>query len=97
MAITGFEIDFLSVGEKTDSGDAILFRYEENGRYKVILIDGGHKYSDGVKTSDTIMNHMRKYYFPMVASNAEMVIDHIICSHPDNDHVGGLPEIMETC
>jgi hypothetical protein len=97
MPITGYEIDFLAVGEKSKSGDAILFRYKEDNKYVVILIDGGHKESEGVKTSDLILKHMRKYYFPCGTSDADMTIDHIICSHPDSDHVGGLPEIMETC
>jgi hypothetical protein len=43
MNITGFEIDFLPVGEKSASGDAILFRcIDDNGVYTVILIDGGY-------------------------------------------------------
>ena len=96
MTITGYEIDFLPVGEKSSSGDAILFRYEEDGKCKVMLIDGGHKESDGVKTSDTIIKHMRKHYYPAI-SDSDMRIDHIICSHPDNDHVGGLQDIMEKC
>ena len=97
MSITGFEIDFLPVGEKSQHGDAILFRYKKDDRYVIILIDGGHKESEGVKTSDIILNHMRDYYFPEVENDADMTIDHIICSHPDSDHVGGLPEIMEAC
>ena len=96
MTITGYEIDFLPVGEESKSGDAILFRYREDEEYKVILIDGGHKESDGVKTSETILNHMREHYYPAKADSA-MRIDHIICSHPDSDHVGGLQEIMEKC
>ena len=92
MTITGFEIDFLPVGEKSSSGDAILFRYEEDGEFKIILIDGGHKESDGVKTSDTILRHMQKYY-----DNYPPHIDHIVCSHPDDDHIGGLEEVIEKC
>lgn len=97
MTITGYEIDFLAVGEKLSSADALLFRYKENGLFKVILIDGGHKESDGVKTSDTILKHLREYYFPDAKENTEIRIEHIICSHPDSDHVGGLQEIMEKC
>ena len=97
MAITGYEIDFLPVGEESASGDAILFRYKEDGEFKVILIDGGHKESHGVKTSDTILSHLRKNYFPDATENNEMHIEHIVCSHPDSDHVGGLQEIMEQC
>ncbi len=96
MTINGFEIDFLPVGEKSSSGDSILFRYLEDNEFKIILIDGGHKESEGVKTSDTILNHMRQYYYSG-ANDKDMRIDHIICSHPDSDHVGGLEEIMEKC
>lgn len=97
MTITGFEIDFLPVGEKSKSGDAILFRYKEDGKCKVMLIDGGHKESEGTKTSDKILKHMREYYYPEVDDDVEMRIDHIVCSHPDSDHVGGLQEVMEQC
>ena len=97
MAITGYEIDLLPVGEESKSGDAILFRYKEDGADKVILIDGGHEKSGNVKTSETILNHMRKYYYPDASADSDMRIDHIICSHPDSDHVGGLQEIMEKC
>jgi len=97
MAITGYEIDFLPVGEESSSGDAILFRYNEDGILKVILIDGGYKESNGVKTSDTILNHLRTFYFPGTPENVKMPIEHIICSHPHNDHVGGLEEIMAKC
>ena len=95
MTITGYEIDFLPVGEESKSGDAILFRYLEDDEFKIILIDGGHGESGGVKTSDTILNHMREYYYPN--GPEKMRIDHIICSHPDSDHVGGLEEIMDKC
>ena len=96
MTVIGFEIDFLPVGEESKSGDAILFRYkEEYDKQKIILIDGGHKESKNVKTSDTILNHMRRCYYPN--SRAEMHIDHIVCSHPDKDHIGGLQGVMEQC
>ena len=112
MAITGFEIDFLPVGfqpvdfqssvirnypkeEFERSGDAIFFRYRENGDERVILIDGGWHSSE-------IFCHMRKYYYPKADSYKDMRIDHIICSHPDADHVGGrkangLVRIMDEC
>ena len=97
MAITGYVIDFLPVGEKSSSGDAILICYKEDGECKLILIDGGHKESDGVKTSDIILRHLRNHYFSAGTENNQMRIEHIICSHPDNDHVGGLQAIMEEC
>ena len=97
MAITGFEIDFLPVGTAEESGDAILFRYREDEEYRVILIDSGR-----VNTSDTILEYMRNCYYPELGSGEKMRIDHIICSHPDSDHVGGegaegLKKIIEKC
>ena len=85
MTITGFEIDFLKVGPIYSSGDAILFRYREDGECKIILIDGGWK-----ESSVTILNHMRNIY-------KSDRIDHIVCSHPDADHIGGLEEVMNEC
>ncbi len=93
MTITGYEIDFLPVGEKSSSGDAILFRYKEDGAFKIILIDGGY-----AETGKAILEHMRKYYYyPEATDGSQMRIDHIVCSHPDQDHVGGLKEVMEAC
>ncbi len=90
MAISAFEIDFLPVGDETMSGDAILFRYEEDdsGDYKIVLIDGGFK-----ATAITIDEHIQKYY----RQNGEKVtkIDHIICSHPDRDHIGGISDTID--
>ena len=85
MTITGFEIDFLPVGEKSSSGDAIFFRYREGSGFKIILIDGGYR-----ESAVTILNHMHEYY-------DTSHIDHIICSHPHDDHIGGLEEIIEKC
>jgi len=99
MDIIGYEIDFLPVGEESSSGDTILFRYKEDDSdfCKVILIDGGYKKSGDVKTSETILEHLREYYFPNVQEDKKMCIEHIICSHPDSDHLGALEEIMEEC
>ena len=107
MAITGFEIDFLPVGTAEKSGDAILFRYKEDEKYKVILIDGGWddavdfwmKSDDGStkengSTSETIIKHMRKHYY---SEEEKMCIDHIICSHPDRDHIEGLLFLIHRC
>lgn len=91
MTITGFEIDFLPVGEETKSGDAILCRYIEDGFSRVILIDGGYQ-----QTSEIILHHMKEYYYP-TSDYSDMRIDHIICSHLDQDHIGGLKDVMQKC
>ena len=85
MPITAYEVDFLPVGEETRSGDAILFRYVEDGNYKIILIDGGYQ-----STGKKIIEHLDKHY-------ASRTIDHVICSHLDQDHIGGLQEVIENC
>lgn len=87
-----FEIDLLPVGNGTKSGDAILLRYGDldNGSDKqtVILIDGGYEV-----TADKIKQHLQKYY--NCRSNGKYVIDLVILSHPDSDHVSGLAAIAQ--
>ena len=63
----GFDIDFLPVGDESQSGDAIIIRYgdllSEPVKQKVILIDGGFK-----DTSKKIINHIYniKYKFKKI-------------------------------
>ena len=58
-----YELDFMPVGEKSSSGDAILFRFwdKENGEtsedQKICLIDGGY-----VENGKAIEEHAKKYY-----------------------------------
>ena len=81
------EIDFLPVGEKSQSGDAIVLRYGNlNGRreeYRVVVLDSGFR-----ETGDKVVEHIIGTY------NTDTV-DLIISSHPDNDHSGGIPTVME--
>ena len=79
-----FEIDFLSVGE-SQSGDAIALRYEHNGNTFVHVVDGGFQ-DDGPH----VMAHLRKYY----GGNG---VSHVVLTHPDNDHAGGLRTVLEEC
>ena len=75
------EIDMLDVS----NGDAIIIRYVgNNGRVKWVgLIDGGETEDDGMK----VVQHVGKY-------TMKEQIDDVICSHPDSDHIGGLPTVV---
>lgn len=83
----GFEVDMLNIGD-TKSGDAIIIRWGnlhgERSEQKVVVIDGGYK-SDG----ERVVNHIREYYHTDV-------IDLLVLTHPDNDHVGGLATILNS-
>jgi beta-lactamase superfamily II metal-dependent hydrolase len=75
------EIDMIDVS----NGDAIIVRYVGNdGRTEWVgLIDGGETESDGMK----VVQHVRRY-------TMKEQIDDVICSHPDSDHIGGLPTVV---
>lgn len=79
-----FEIDFLSVGE-AQSGDAIALRYERDGGTYVHVVDGGFQ-EDGPH----VMAHLRKYY-------GGTGVSHVVLTHPDGDHAGGLRTVLEEC
>jgi beta-lactamase superfamily II metal-dependent hydrolase len=77
-----FEIDFLSV-EAKDSGDAIALRYRIEGGTSIHVVDGGFQ-----DTGDHVVEHIRKYY-------GGSVVDRVVGTHPDGDHLGGLPTVLE--
>ena len=79
------EIEFIPVGNETNTGDAILCHFTEPGIgvNRVVLIDGG--FSD---TASQIVNHVRQYY-------GTRTIDLMVCTHPDDDHINGLFGVFE--
>ncbi|MCY4399785.1 MAG: MBL fold metallo-hydrolase [Gemmatimonadetes bacterium] len=79
-----FEIDFLCVGER-QSGDEIALRYEHNGGTFVHVVDGGFQ-DDGPH----VMAHLRRYY-------GGSSVNHVVLTHPDADHAGGLRTVLEEC
>lgn len=79
-----FEIDILGV-EAKDSGDAIGARYSMGGREYIHLVDSGYK-----PTGQKIINHFNTYYGP------SKEIDHVVVTHNDGDHTGGMVEVLET-
>lgn len=78
-----FEIDFLNV-ESKKSGDAIAMRYCVNGVTTVHVTDGGYQ-----STGESLANFINKHY------GAPARIDHVVATHPDGDHTGGLRYILE--
>lgn len=79
-----FEIDFLPVGT-SKSGDAITIRYEVNGVRRIHVVDGGYQ-----ETGDSVVAHINKYY------DSPNFIDHVVVTHPDGDHAGGLRTVLES-
>lgn len=79
-----FEIDLLDV-ETAKSGDAITVRYSVNGQVYVHVVDGGY-----VDTGDKVIEHLEKHY-------GTTSVDHVVLTHPDQDHANGLRAVLENC
>ena len=73
-------IDMIDVGK----GDAFLVDLPDTqtGRHYVIAIDAG---TDSVV--EDVINHVKRYH-----TNG---IDLVVSTHPDIDHIGGLPSLLE--
>jgi len=78
-----FEIDFLDV-ESNKSGDAIPLRYTLNGLSYIHVVDGGFQ-----DTGQAVVDHINKHY------GNPTFIDHVVVTHPDGDHAGGLRKVLE--
>ena len=80
-----YEVDYLYVGDKTDTGDAIAFRFThpQTGREIVGIIDGGF-HETGLRMSE----HVKAMY-------GTTIVDLVVCTHPDDDHINGLFEVFE--
>lgn len=84
-----YEIDFLPVegedGPSAKSGDAIAMRLSVPGRTTpaVVVIDAGFQ-----ATGDAVCEHIDRYY----RTNK---IDLVISTHPDTDHINGLPTVLD--
>lgn len=82
-----YEVDVLSVGKASKSGDAIALRHGNFSRrdlHKVVIIDGGFTESgeDLVKIIQGTYN--------------TSVVDLVISTHPDSDHSSGLKVVLES-
>jgi glyoxylase-like metal-dependent hydrolase (beta-lactamase superfamily II) len=78
-----FEIDFLSVGDGSKSGDAIALRYSAENSFKVMVVDGGTQES-GEKLVELVQTYYRSSH-----------VDYVVCSHPDDDHASGLRVVLD--
>lgn len=78
------EVDFLPV-ETKKSGDAIAVRYSINGTTQVHVVDGGY-----LDTGEAIVDHVKKYF-------DTTHINHVVLTHPDQDHANGLRAVLEKC
>lgn len=79
------EVDFLAVGAGTKSGDAICLRYGQPDNATIHIIDGGY-----TETGPQIVEHINANY------NYPALIEHVVLTHPDTDHISGLFHVLET-
>lgn len=77
------EIDFLRVGAEEKSGDAIALRFPYQGRWVVVIIDGGF-----VDVGAELVEHVQRWY-------GTRHVDLVISTHPDGDHINGLTPVLE--
>jgi len=78
-----YEIDFHNVDSNT-GGEAITIRYCKNDKIFIHVVDGGYQ-----NTGDMLIENINKYY------DNPSYIDHVVLTHNDNDHAGGLRKILE--
>jgi beta-lactamase superfamily II metal-dependent hydrolase len=82
-----YEIDYIPVGDNSESGDAIAMRFGNlNGPRSeqiVIVIDGGFQ-----KSGEKLVEHVKTYY-------KTEYVDLVVSTHPDQDHASGLSVILE--
>ena len=78
------EVDFLSV-ESKKSGDAIALRYQVGTEIFIHVVDGGFQAS-----GDGVAKHINDHY------GRPGFIDHVVVTHSDGDHAGGLRTVLET-
>lgn len=81
--INAYEIRFFQVGSASKGGDAILIRLlDEDQKPTIIVVDGGYK-----ETGEKIIAYLKILNIS--------VIDLVINTHPDIDHISGLIRLFE--
>lgn len=78
-----YEIEFLPVGDGAKSGDAIILRHWDGAVWRVMVIDAGYE-----STGREVCQHIRDWY-------GTDVVDYVVSTHPDNDHMSGLRVVLE--
>jgi beta-lactamase superfamily II metal-dependent hydrolase len=84
MSYNGFEIFYQNLG----NADSIFVRYWDNGNPTNILIDGGRK--THVEQIEEFLDERSKD-----TPECSSTIHHLVCSHSDDDHAGGLVPLVE--
>ncbi len=83
----GYEIDFLPVGDGQKSSDALTFRignvHGQRSEQFICVVDGGYSVN-----GDAVVKHITDFY-------KTDTVDLVISSHPDDDHVLGLLNVVE--
>lgn len=82
--VDAIEIDFLAVGKKSKSGDAIAVRYGTDTAWSVMVVDGGD-----LEAGDNLVAHLKDKY------GVTDYINDVVCTHCDTDHVSGLRRVLE--
>lgn len=69
---------------QAEFGDCLLLSYSKNGKQQNMLIDGGPRgiYKDHLKSVLTVL------------SNNNEILDYIVLSHIDSDHISGLLDLL---
>ncbi|MCY4362894.1 MAG: MBL fold metallo-hydrolase [Gammaproteobacteria bacterium] len=84
----GYEVDIIGVGQESKSGDAIALRWGnlhgQREEQRVVIIDGGFRDS-----GQELVNHVTRYY-------GTDMIDAVISTHPDLDHISGLDVVLDS-
>jgi beta-lactamase superfamily II metal-dependent hydrolase len=79
-----YQLDFLSVGDKSRSGDAIAIRFGdlEQKKQTVVVVDGGFQ-----ESGTALVEHIKTHYG---TDSVELVVS----THPDADHSSGLSVVL---
>ena len=90
-----YEVDFIGVGERSKKdADAICLRWLDSyGQYKVAVYDTGFQVH-----GEELVAHLNKYYFDDQYNRKrrdDKIINCVIISHSDQDHVSGTEEIFK--
>jgi beta-lactamase superfamily II metal-dependent hydrolase len=78
----GIAVEFLPVGDS--DGDAILIKYGDQTGYRLNLVDGGY-----AQNGESVIEHIERHY------GRDVIINNMVVSHADNDHVAGLIPVFE--
>jgi len=83
--VTAYELDFVAVGiDSSRSGDAIACRvFRDDGTTETVIVDGGT-----IESGERLVALVREHY-------QTDRVDHVVNTHPDQDHASGLRTVVE--